>query len=47
MIHHPIYLSENPSSELFDASQVYGPMFGANYYVGLRWRIGQATKSEK
>jgi outer membrane receptor for ferrienterochelin and colicin len=47
MIHHPIYLSENPSSELFDASQVYGPMFGANYYVGLRWRIGQATKTAK
>jgi hypothetical protein len=47
MIHHPIYLSENPSSEFFDASQVYGPMFGANYYVGLRWRIGQATKTAK
>jgi outer membrane receptor for ferrienterochelin and colicin len=47
MIHHPIHLSENPSSEFFDASQVYGPMFGANYYVGLRWRIGQATKTEK
>ena len=46
MIHHPIHLSENPNSEFFDASQVYGPMFGANYYVGLRWRIGQATKTE-
>jgi len=47
MIHHPIHLSDNTSSDFFDASQVYGPMFGANYYVGLRWRIGQATKSEK
>jgi outer membrane cobalamin receptor len=46
MIHHPIHLSENPSSEFFDASQVYGPMFGANYYVGLRWRIGKATKTD-
>jgi outer membrane receptor for ferrienterochelin and colicin len=46
MIHRPIYLSENPSSEFFDASQVYGPMFGANYYVGLRWRIGKATKTD-
>lgn len=46
MIHHPIHLSENPNSEFFDASQVYGPMFGANYYVGLRWRIGKATKTE-
>jgi outer membrane cobalamin receptor len=39
MIHHPIFLSENPNSEFFDASQVFGPMFGANYYVGVRWRI--------
>ena len=45
MIQHPIYMSENTSSNLLDASQVYGPMFGANYYVGLRWRIGKATKS--
>jgi outer membrane receptor for ferrienterochelin and colicin len=45
MIHHPIHLSENPNSEFFDASQVFGPMFGANYYVGLRWRIGKATKT--
>ncbi|MDP4717501.1 MAG: TonB-dependent receptor [Flavobacteriales bacterium] len=47
MIHHPIHLSDNTSSDFFDASQVYGPMFGANYYVGLRWRIGQATKTVK
>jgi outer membrane receptor for ferrienterochelin and colicin len=46
MIHHPIHLSENPNSEFFDASQVFGPMFGANYYVGLRWRIGKATKTD-
>jgi outer membrane receptor for ferrienterochelin and colicin len=41
MAHHPIYLFENVESQYFDASQVYGPMFGANYYVGLRWRIGE------
>lgn len=46
MIHHPIYMSADPNSNLFDASQVYGPMFGTNYYVGLRWRIGGATKKE-
>ncbi|MFM7769855.1 MAG: TonB-dependent receptor domain-containing protein, partial [Bacteroidota bacterium] len=41
MAHHPIYLSNDIESTNFDASQVYGPMFGANYYVGLRWRVGE------
>jgi len=41
MAHHPIYLSNDIESANFDASQVYGPMFGANYYVGLRWRVGE------
>lgn len=41
MAHNPIYLSNEVQSQNFDASQVYGPMFGANYYVGLRWRVGE------
>jgi len=36
---NPIFYADAPNQSYFDASQVYGPMFGANYYIGLRWRI--------
>lgn len=35
-----ILSAENPSSEFFDASLVWGPVFGAMAYAGIRWTPG-------
>ncbi|NJK82658.1 MAG: TonB-dependent receptor [Saprospiraceae bacterium] len=35
----PIISSENPSSPYFDASLIWGPIFGRNVYMGLRYRL--------
>ncbi|MFZ4784100.1 MAG: TonB-dependent receptor [Flavobacteriales bacterium] len=37
----PIISAEDPSSSYFDASLIWGPVFGRMGYVGLRWRIGE------
>lgn len=36
---HPILGSSNPFGQYFDASMVWGPIFGRNIYAGLRYRI--------
>ncbi len=36
---NPITSAENTSSPYFDASQVWGPIFGANIYVGFRHKL--------
>ena len=36
---NPIISADNPDSQYFDASLIYGPVFGRMGYVGLRWRI--------
>ena len=36
---NPILSSSEPFSEYFDASLVWGPVFGRNTYVGLRYRL--------
>lgn len=38
---NPIVGSENPFGENFDASLVYGPIFGRMTYAGLRWTVGR------
>ncbi|MEM7370835.1 MAG: TonB-dependent receptor [Bacteroidota bacterium] len=35
----PILSSEQPFSPYFDSSMVWGPIFGRNTYVGLRYRV--------
>jgi len=35
----PIISPENPFSSNFDTTFVYGPIFGAMYYAGLRWKL--------
>jgi outer membrane receptor for ferrienterochelin and colicins len=40
MIMNPIIAADQPDSPYFDASLVWGPVFGRMGYVGLRWRIG-------
>ena len=35
----PIILADNPKDVLFDASQIYGPVFGLMSYIGLRWQL--------
>jgi outer membrane receptor for ferrienterochelin and colicins len=35
----PIISPENPFSSNFDTTFVYGPIFGAMYYTGLRWKL--------
>jgi len=37
MIHDAIIAAEDPSSNFFDASLLWGPVFGRMGYVGLRW----------
>jgi outer membrane cobalamin receptor len=38
---NPIISAQDPSSNYFDASMIWGPVFGRMGYVGLRWRIGE------
>lgn len=33
----PIIAFENPSSNYFDATQIYAPLMGTRFYMGLRW----------
>jgi outer membrane receptor for ferrienterochelin and colicins len=33
----PIISSDNPSSEYFDSSMIWGPVFGRMTYLGFRW----------
>jgi outer membrane receptor for ferrienterochelin and colicins len=39
MQHDPIINGNNPYSDGFDASMVWGPVMGRNVYVGLRYKI--------
>jgi hypothetical protein len=34
-----IIAATDPFGDFFDSSMIYGPVFGAMYYAGLRWRI--------
>ncbi len=36
---NPILAADDPFSENFDSTFVYGPIFGSMYYAGLRYRI--------
>ena len=36
---NPIIASDQPFSEYFDASLVWGPIFGRKVYIGLRYRL--------
>ena len=36
---NPIIDSENPFGANFDTSQIYAPIFGRMFYVGLRWNL--------
>jgi len=45
-VKNPIVSANNTAAQTFDASMVWGPVFGRMMYVGLRWRIGQQKKSE-
>jgi outer membrane receptor for ferrienterochelin and colicins len=35
----PIIAAENPQSSFFDATQIYAPLMGRRFYVGLRWGL--------
>lgn len=39
IVHDVIVSAENPSSEYFDGSQLWGPVFGRMFYLGFRWMI--------
>jgi len=36
---NPVINAENPFSDTFDATQVWGPIQGRRFYVGLRYRF--------
>ncbi len=38
---NPIIAADNPRSFYFDASQIWGPIKGREFYVGLRFRVPQ------
>lgn len=35
----PIISAENPESEYFDSSLIWGPLMSRRFYVGLRWHL--------
>ena len=35
----PILSADNPNSEFFDSSLIWGPIFGRNVYTGVRYKI--------
>ena len=35
----PIIFASDPFNKDFDASIIHGPIFGAGYYAGLRYKI--------
>ena len=35
----PIISADNPFGQYFDGSLVWGPVFGRNVYLGVRWRV--------
>lgn len=37
----PIIDADNPFGDEFDASMVWGPIFGRNIYAGMRWKIAK------
>ncbi len=39
MVHDVIVSAENPTSEAFDGSLLWGPVFGRMVYLGFRWII--------
>lgn len=39
MMHDPVMGAEHPYANGFDASMVWGPIMGANYYAGFRLKI--------
>jgi outer membrane receptor for ferrienterochelin and colicins len=39
MQHDPIISAENPADPSFDASLIWGPVFGRMAYVGMRWNL--------
>lgn len=41
---NPIISAEDPFSEYFDASLVWGPVFGRNLYLGMRYRFAGKDK---
>ena len=40
----PILAADDPYGEYFDASMVWGPITGANVYIGFRWNINKKIK---
>jgi len=36
---NPIIAADNPFGNEFDASMIWGPVFGRNVYAGLRWKL--------
>ena len=41
MQENPIISSENPDSDDFDASLIYGPVMGRLFYAGLRYKFNR------
>lgn len=39
MQHMPVIGADNPYGAGFDASMIWGPVMGSNYYIGLRYKI--------
>ena len=37
----PIISADDPFGAYFDSTQVYGPIFGASYYIGLRYKLNK------
>lgn len=40
----PIISADDPFGSYFDSTQVYGPIFGASYYLGLRYKLNKTNR---
>ncbi|MDP4851804.1 MAG: hypothetical protein NWR22_01370, partial [Saprospiraceae bacterium] len=43
---YPIISADDPFSEWFDGSMVWGPVFGGMAYTGLRFKIDSPSKNK-
>src|SRR5690606_515414 len=46
-LHRPIIAADQPFSQYFDSSLVWGPIMGRNIYVGFRYTLADGESDHK
>ncbi|HAM97911.1 MAG TPA: TonB-dependent receptor [Marinilabiliales bacterium] len=45
-MHHPVIDAQNPFGDQFDASMVWGPVYGQMFYAGVKWILEKREKKQ-